>query len=111
MFKTNTDILNIRRDYQFFSLYLNFMLHTMLDVTGVLNAHSHQARRRARLRPSTRASVDVLDLAIDQHGVIGRRRPSTDVKRAWCEWAIKVHYKSIKCDVLFSQDSVRTIFR
>ena len=44
-----------------FSLYLmNFMLHTMLDATGVV---------------------------------------------------LKVHYKSMKRDVLFSQGSVRTIFR
>ena len=44
-----------------FSQYLmNFMLHTMLDVTGVV---------------------------------------------------LRVHYKSMKCDVLFSQGSVRTIFR
>ena len=29
----------------------------------------------------------------DQHGVVGRRRPSTDVdgrRRAWCEWAFSV---------------------
>jgi len=44
-----------------FSLYLmNFMLHTILDVTGVV---------------------------------------------------LRVHYKSMKCDVLFSQGRVRTIFR
>jgi len=44
-----------------FSLYMmNFMLHTMLDATGVV---------------------------------------------------LRVHYKSMKCDVLFSQGSIRTIFR
>ena len=37
VFTPNTDILNIRRDYQFVCLYLmNFMLHTMLDAAGVV---------------------------------------------------------------------------
>ena len=37
MSKPKADILNIGRDYQFVSLYLmNFMLHIMLDATGVV---------------------------------------------------------------------------
>jgi len=62
LFKSKADILNTRCDCQFvFSVYLmNFMLHAMLDATGVV---------------------------------------------------LRVHYKSMKCDVLFSQGSVRTIYR
>ena len=37
VFKPKADILNIRRDYRSVFLYLmNFMLHTMLDATGVV---------------------------------------------------------------------------
>ena len=37
VFKPEVDVLNIRCDYQLFSLYLmNFTLHTMLDATGVV---------------------------------------------------------------------------
>jgi len=61
VFKPKVDILNICCGYQFVSLYMmNFMLHTMLDATGVV---------------------------------------------------LRVHYKSMKGDVLFSQGSISTIFR
>jgi len=59
VFKPKVDILNMRCDYQLFSLYLmNFMLNAMLDAAGVV---------------------------------------------------LRVHDKSMKCDVLFLQGSVRTV--
>ena len=37
VFKPKADILNIRCDYQFvFSVFMNFMFHTMLDAAGVV---------------------------------------------------------------------------
>jgi len=61
VFKLNTDIFNIRRDYRFvFSVLDELYASAMLDAAGVV---------------------------------------------------LRVHYKSIKCEVLFSQGSVRTIFR
>ena len=56
--------------------------------------------------------VDALDLAIDQHGVVGRRRPSTRVdgrRRAWCELAFTVmcHFEKIRVYLISRFFSIR----
>jgi len=55
--------------------------------------------------------ADILNIRCDYQFVFSVLDKLYASHHAWCNRCLRVHYKSMKCDVLFSQGSVCTLFR
>ena len=55
--------------------------------------------------------VDILNIRRDYQFVFSVLDELYVSHHAYAADVLRVHYKSMKCDVLFSQDSVRTVLR